>query len=262
MCNNIKKFLLKAGLYHILLEIKYRLADRLLKRSNYIYAPQGLKTKFYIPLIKTDLIQRGIYATKTYYELFSLNFVTKEFRRGVISDAIKNGSVLDIGANIGNHTLYFLKECDAKFVYCFEPARETFEILKKNIYINDLGNRTYLINAGVGACSGKGLLKSVEGNTGFTKLEPSENGEIQILAIDDMEFPSKVGLVKIDVEGFEVEVLKGMTSTLKRDKPFIMIEIDKDNYIKVCSILENIGYQHIAIHQHAGSTDNHLFYYI
>lgn len=75
------------------------------------------------------------------------------------------------------------------------------------------------------------------------------------------DIPEAIGLVKIDVEGFEVEVLRGMMETIKKFHPYIMIEIDGENYETVCSILEGIGYQHLPVHQHSGSTDNHLFYH-
>ena len=257
----IKRLLSIIGLLNILLDIKYWYASYTLAKNDYVFAPRQLKTKFYLPLVKTDFIQRGIFATKTYYEVFSLSFVTKEWNGGAISTFIKERVVFDIGANIGNHTLYFLNECDAKYVYCFEPASDTFDMLKKNIGINHLDNRVKLINAGVGASSGFGGVKSVKGNTGFTKIEPSENGSIKILAIDEMDIPEPIGLVKIDVEGFEVEVLRGMMETIKKFHPYIMIEIDGENYETVCSILEGIGYQHLPVHQHSGSTDNHLFYH-
>lgn len=251
----------KNNFFHkILAYIYYWVADKYLLRNDYVFQPKNLKSIFYLPYIRTDMIQKTIFRYKNYFENRSLSFLCKVWKDGIIGNAIKNKAVLDIGANIGNHTLYFLNECQAKFVYCFEPATDTFKILQRNVEINHLEEVTSLINAGVGSSSGKGCIRSSrEGNTGFTVIEPSLDGDVRIVAIDDMNICESIGLVKIDVEGFEVEVLEGMLKTIEQNMPFMMIEVDNTNQNSVFSILERYGYKHISLNIY-GKNANYLFY--
>lgn len=53
----------------------------------------------------------------------------------------ENKIVVDIGANIGNHTVFFANVCKAKKVYSFEPQEKVFEILKKNVEINKFNKK-------------------------------------------------------------------------------------------------------------------------
>lgn len=96
-------------------------------------------------------------------------------------------------------------------------------------------------------------------DTGFTQVVSSEDGDIEMVAIDELGLKDKIGLIKIDIEGYELEALKGMTNIINRDKPYLMIEVEVGNYNKVCSLLDGLGYDHMALNQYKG-TDNHLFY--
>lgn len=230
------------------------------KRSGYVLEVKKIHSKFYLPLFKTDSIQARILVRKNYYERDYLEKLCKKWNNGLLGHSIRDSVILDIGANIGNHSLYFLNEYGAKFAYCFEPVKETYDILKKNIEINNLNNKSKIFNLGVGSSDSKAVIsKSVQGNTGMTQLTTSEDGDIDIVAIDDMNISEKIGFVKIDVEGFELDVIKGMIKVLKRDKPFIMIEIWKKNETEVLNILKEIGYTHEEMERRA-ILSNHIFY--
>ena len=96
-------------------------------------------------------------------------------------------------------------------------------------------------------------------NTGATELSMSDDGDVKIVAIDDMRFPDKVGFVKIDVEGFELSVLQGMHNILKKYKPFIMIEIQTKNYDQVNTILTDLYYKKLLLEENGKTMD--YFYY-
>jgi FkbM family methyltransferase len=88
---------------------------------------------------------------------------------------MRDGVVLDIGTNIGNHTLYFANECMAKKIISFEPAQDTFAMLQENIKINHLENVVTLINKGVGEKSTRARIHYRNINDiGATSLEWDE----------------------------------------------------------------------------------------
>ena len=229
----------------IYLFLRLWLLDFSLKRKGYICSFTSISSQFYLPYIRTDGIQLSIYGKKNYYEYELLNYICNKWGNGVIAGLLRSKVTLDIGANIGNHTLYFLNECKAKFVYCFEPAQDTFKILERNIIINKLEGRTYLRNAGVGNSMGfASISNSKPHNTAYTQIELSEKGSIEVVSIDGLNIRESIGFVKIDVEGFELAVINGMKETIKSNSPFIMIEIWKSNFDEIFSILEGFGYQY------------------
>ena len=235
---------------------RFFFVDRHMKKNSFILTVKG-GTKFFLPYYKTDLIQRQITQKKDFYEKDLLDSLLKnnyfKFK--------KKGCFLDIGSNIGNHTLYFFKRGLIEFAYCFEPVKDTFDILKKNIEINNLQNNVVLFNAGVGREKGNAVLKYYNSqNIGMSQLSSDQNGNIPIVSIDDLNIEEKIIFIKIDVEGFEANVIKGMTETLKRNTPLIMIEIRDYLFAEIDDTLQAIGYNHIAIDNNAHNIGNYLYY--
>lgn len=198
--------------------------------------------KFYLPFWKTDLIQREILFNDRYFDDFDLYYVTKVFMGGI---NLENGVVLDIGANIGNHSIYFAKECYAKKVISFEPVLETFNILKKNIEINGLDDVIYPYNWGIGEKKSRAVVNEYNlTNIGATRLTEKSEGDIEIFSIDDIDFQDNIVLIKIDVEGDEEKVIKGALKTIKRNSPMIMLEAWDINgtIYNIINMLALLGY--------------------
>ena len=224
------------------------MVDKIMKRRDYVFSTSTMKSKFYIPYVRTDFIQRHIYRKKTYFEQDNLDFICKKWNDGIIEKTIRKTLVLDIGANIGNHTLYYLNECGAKRVFSFEPVPDTFEILKRNVEINNMQDRVLLHNAAVGESAGKANITYYnQRNTGMSTIKKSFDGNIKMISVDDMKIDETIGLVKIDVEGFEVPVLKGIISTLNKYHPYISMEVDDDISDDVFEMLADIGYKVLVI---------------
>lgn len=242
---------------------KQFLFDLKMKKNGFIFLLPKSKTKFFLPSYKQDFIQNSITKTKNYFEYDNLDYITNKWKQGTIGKSIFNSVVLDIGTNIGNHTLFYLLENKASKVYCFEPAQTTFSILEKNIKINNIEKKVSLSNVGVGQKKGHAIISNYNPhNIGGTTIESDENGEISIIAIDEITFPSKIALVKIDVEGFELNVIKGMIKTLKDHKPYITIEIRDKNFHEIHSMLKSIGYTYIELEEHKSFRDynDYLFF--
>lgn len=216
-----------------------------IENKNYIIYLEEMKVHFYLPYYATDLIQQEIISTKQYYEKNLLDYICKQYQGGVIGRAIQDKAVCDIGSNIGNHTLYFMLECGAAWGYAFEPVKDTFNILKKNIEINNLSNRTEIFNVGIGEKSGKSDIISYDkGNIGGTVLEVNETGDIPIISVDSLNISREVALIKIDTEGFELKVIKGLLQTIRKYRPYIMIEIQKENIKEIKEIMHGQGYEY------------------
>jgi FkbM family methyltransferase len=141
--------------------------------------------------------------------------------RAFLQEHVRPGMVVaDIGANIGLYT-YLLSRCvaDSGFVYSFEPAPELFAALTRNCDINGVRN-VALHSLALGARSDTLILKRSLVNSGDNRL--SEGGArgavgdvtVPVRALDELLAGRSLDFVKIDVQGWEFEVLKGMRNTL------------------------------------------------
>lgn len=122
----------------------------------------------------------------------------------------------DVGANVGSYTLLASGVCRSKTI-AFEPVNETFGYLTKNIELNGLQNITQLINAAAGEKQGTVTFTSHEDITNHAVLSAEDNEDhivVNVVPVDSFIADGVPGLIKIDVEGFETEVLKGMGNML------------------------------------------------
>jgi FkbM family methyltransferase len=126
----------------------------------------------------------------------------------------KDDLFIDIGANVGSYTLLASNEVGAETI-SIEPIPVTYKKLKENIWLNNLENKVKTLNIGLG--SEKGVLKFTKAldtiNHVATENEP-DTIDVQIEKFDGIINFQKPTLIKIDVEGFETEVLNGMGDAL------------------------------------------------
>ena len=178
-------------------------------------------TKFYVPNYPYDLIQTTIVDSGSFFEIDIL----KKLDPYLNEDSI----ILDVGANIGNHTVYWAHIRKVRHVYSFEPVLQTYAKLVKNIEINNLQNRVNAYNYG---CASETIRASEihfsANNIGETRLEKNDDGCLRLIALDQwMEEtnPEKIDFIKIDVEGFEKETLLGAERLINKYKPICFVEI-------------------------------------
>lgn len=193
------------------------------KTPNQIYSFffEGKKVSFFLPF-HNDLIEQTIIVKKTFFEASELNIV-REF-------IPENTVYVDIGANIGNHLVFFGLFTSSKKIYGFEPNSEIFPILMENVKLNNLDQKTIVKQVAIGSEKSKGkLVGTIDKNhLAYTNQGVSvcETGNIDILPLD-LIVEEKIGFMKIDVEGMELEVIKGSINRISSDKPIIFIESDK-----------------------------------
>lgn len=161
------------------------------------------------------------------------------------------GAVLDIGANVGSHSINFSRVADV--VYAFEPQPRIFYNLCANLLINHVTN-VVPFNMALG---------STCGITSVPALDPTKPGSpmgvgvgrgsqlTRIQTLDSLGI-SPIHFIKIDVEGHELEVLKGGHETLARENAILYVEIHIPELIdQVRTYLQGFGYQdrkYIEVH--------------
>ena len=227
-----------------------------IEENNMQYSPSKTKSVFFLPYIYTDFIQQLIFITDDYFEVKNLNYVFNEFKDGVIRDEISaEGICIDVGANIGNHTLFMANEVNAKKIIAFEPIYETFRILKKNIRINGLEEKVIPHNVGCADVKGNAALEKYDyENIGGTGLVLND-GSIPLITLDDFDFGEEVKFIKIDVEGMELCVLKGSSELIRKYHPYIMVESFSKQSRQVKNYLNSFGYSCVQL-----DDSNYLFY--
>lgn len=203
-----------------------------------IFYHDSIEIKFYLPFMN-DYIQKVIYTSKNFYEIGMLGDIKK--RLG------ENKIIIDAGANIGNHTVYFSKICKADKVYSFEPQKNIYEILKRNVEINNMKDKVELYNIGLGNEHFYANIDIVdENNLGMSKINKDTKGTIEIDTLDNVLLTelNRVDMIKVDVEGMEIDVLKGAKEILRKFKPIVYIEAATDEEFRNVTIyLEQYGYQ-------------------
>ncbi|WP_167363927.1 FkbM family methyltransferase [Rhizobium mongolense] len=146
------------------------------------------------------------------------------------------GNYLDVGANIGNHSVYFAANTEATRVFAFEPTRRARAALNKFIELNSLWTKISTIPY---ACSDfDGEIEVVE-----SLASSAVPIKYPCRRIDDL-INVPVSLVKMDIEGAEPFALRGAVRVLREFKPIMFIEVHDDNHMnEIMSIIGPIGYE-------------------
>lgn len=148
--------------------------------------------------------------------------------------ANRRRTILDIGANVGTHTLQFSRAFDA--VHSFEPNPLVFGRLQRNLALNAATNVT-AHQLGLGAEPGSFQLYSPAGeNGGLGTLLTAEQYDAPLQAVATVQVEQgdallarlnvgPIDAIKCDVQGFEISVLEGLQETIRRDRPVLWIEL-------------------------------------
>jgi len=124
----------------------------------------------------------------------------------------------DIGANIGSYTILASAVTKADSI-SIEPVARTFLHLKHNVAINDLETRVILHQCGIGAEPGRLLFTNTQDTVNHVVAtgESAATEQVEVRTLDDIFMDRVPVLIKIDVEGFEMAVLKGAGHLLAQD---------------------------------------------
>jgi len=214
----------------------------------------------YLLFSTSDLISNTLFKTGKWEEhlLDITNFFISE---------IESPLVLDIGANLGAYSIPLAKSLQNKGgkVIAFEPQRIVYYQLCANVILNRLDNYypiysavgeskgeisipeiDYEINANIGAFSMEKKYREFQGVEGSVK---KSNTKVQLINLDNLEIEKSPALIKIDVEGYELAVLKGAVDFLdKYDYPPLLFEAwsfewFKEDRIELLAFVQKLGYE-------------------
>jgi FkbM family methyltransferase len=140
--------------------------------------------------------------------------------------------IVEVGANIGNHVVWYARHLDAERIYPVEPNPEALRLLDANIAANGIEARIDRRGMGLGAGAGEGRFVAQTDNAdnlGATRLVAAADGGIETRSLDALMGEERVDFIKIDAEGMELDVLEGASALIARDKPVIWVEVLKPN---------------------------------
>lgn len=196
-----------------------------------------------------DHISATIMQSGTFYELELLESIAMDLREGDV--------VVDAGANIGNHSVYLAGVLGCH-VEAFEAVKATADLLEQNILLNGLEGRVTVHRQALGA--GRQRAKIAEynpSNVGGTSLAIAADGEISVAPLDEIGIRRPVRLIKIDVEGMDLDVLRGAKTIISEDRPWIVCEAGSSQQFQaVSNFLSGAGYQFVGVYN---ATDTYMF---
>ncbi len=215
-------------------------------------------------------LDKNLYAYKHYLlptRIFELSVFWHKHSLSVLEPQtlakMRQKDFIDVGGFVGDSAMIFEQEFCDKNIYTFEPTTYNYNRMLKTIKLNNL-KRVIPINKGLGAENSKmeiGISKNdgLGSSIGFLKFyntfESNEFNEfVEITTLDEFVRENKieVGFIKVDIEGFEMEFLKGAKETICSQKPAMLLSIyhQASDYFGIKPLIEswNLGYT-FKIHQ-------------
>ena len=185
-----------------------------------------------------DLIKRIVVETNTFFEEWMLT---------PLKDKITSFDfTIDIGSNIGNHAFFFKNICGSNRVVCFEPFESNLELLRLNCSNCEIHEYALSSISETVSLQAEGI----NNNSGVVKIYPDPNGNVKCFTLDSFNFEG-VTFIKIDVEGHEIEVIKGALNTIQKSKPDILVEIHLGiNIEDIQNLLLDYSYEKISFENH------------
>lgn len=158
--------------------------------------------------------------------------------------------VLDLGANIGFHTLALARKVGpAGQVTSVEPQRHCFQLLCANVVLNQMP-QVHCLRAAVGDAPGSCRVPlndpAARLNAGATEVSldagDGPTDTVPLMTVDSLALP-RCDLIKVDTEGFEDRVIQGAGATLERFRPVLYIEVhDREKLQRLVGMLKPLGY--------------------
>lgn len=157
----------------------------------------------------------------------------------------RGGVVIDLGANIGSFSIYAAKKYGA-IVYAIEPEPHNIEALKNNIEINDLSKNIHICPYAISNYKGVAIIND-EGGGSTIKDNDIVGAEVEVMPLNnffDLYHINKVDVLKVDIEGAEVEAITGASKENLKKCRYITMEFDIRSGDKLGDIVKKLSETH------------------
>lgn len=176
------------------------------------------------------------YGVENFYFHCGLRFVPKN-----ILKKYENRDLIDAGASNGDTAAIFSREYAFRTIHAFEPENHNFALLIKNINKFALHN-VIAVHKGLGDKKRRTRITSEEGQS---HISADGNQTVDMITIDEYVWKNRisVGLIKMDIEGFEYYALAGSLKTIKKYHPILLISIYHTgrDFFEIKPLLERLG---------------------
>ena len=163
-------------------------------------------------LYEHEAVCSAILAAEDFYEAAILDDLAKRYPT--------HATIVDVGAHIGNHTIYWSAFVPHDAIYAFEPVPTNYALLLANT-ADKPGVRT--IRAALSDHDGVERMELDPVNMGRCRIDRDGPLPVAVMRLDDLDLVG-VTLIKVDVEGHQAEVLAGARSTILRGRPVLLVE--------------------------------------
>lgn len=195
---------------------------------------------------ETDHVLRKMRRTDTFYEIDVLEGIKDRLER-----TGRAGAAIDVGAFIGTHSIFFAAVCGLDPVLAFEPHPQSQSLLVENVRRNGLIDKVLPLKEALSSRNGHAaLIESSAENKGKTRIDAAaaaaKNEQVTVSTLDTqlaINQVRRVAVIKIDVEGGELEVLKGAQQTIAAHRPVLCIEAHTHEHLRdALALLSRLGY--------------------
>ncbi len=224
--------------------LRYKLEGKINRLTQAHASKRRQLAVFSFDYVTTQIILDGI------YEIDELELLTK-WLSGLSCENIFDGLALDVGANIGNHSIYFSDFFSE--VIAFEPHPVTYKLLSINA---ELVSNVKCLNYGLSSSEGPAEIVISGRNMSGARVEKNDHTSTSNIYLKtlDSALSAKDGrpirLIKIDVEGHETEVLVGAENTIRKWQPIIIFEQHASDFAygttKSIELIRSYGYGEFA----------------
>lgn len=165
----------------------------------------------------------------------------EKYRSTILTHLPNKRTFIDVGANVGIWSFPMTEHFQK--IIAYEPSKQNIECLRQNV-----SAKVEIREKAVANFAGVAEFHQAGKNCGDGKLcreGVKSDYKVPVVSLDD-ENLEQVDLVKIDTQGWELEVLKGMINILQNQKPWVMIEVN-ETIDECCKLMESNGYEAVYI---------------
>jgi FkbM family methyltransferase len=218
---------------------------RRLRVPSYVVSAQGARFR----IDTTDFIDRCV-------AMFGIWDQPQLEQLAAVARARGIDALLDIGANTGFYSVMFAIKKLCPRIVAFEPDPGNYARLMANLRLNDLTDQIEVVPLALGDRAGEArLYEGGSHNRGESTIAVPEqtpqdrSHQVRVARLDDLyAFSGQRLILKIDVEGYEFEVLAGMAQTLRSNACYVQVELYSGRFEELRVLFATLGYRYLHTH--------------